>query len=486
MFADDLLLFTKPNIKSVTNVFTTFQIFNQMTGLNINKSKSQISIAGVSNVIFQNILHVSGLQAIDQNAMHLGAPMCKARITNAQCLPLYEKITNKLNNYNGTKISQAGRLVIIQSVASAMCAYFFKLFIIPYKLINMLNRAFNHFLWHGNIFSTKLIPIAYKKIIVPLNKGGLGIINLKLWNIATTSQLVNKLLSSSMGMWEKWNRHYNLRGGNYWTMEAKNSDSFLWKKLLANRSYYLPMVQCNTVNSFWYSPWCAPGMILSHHIDYILLINSGIPINANANDFFIDGVLQLPHVSSTELNNLWSTITDAYKHVDHGGISWNGIHHSISIVYRTIIQIQHDSTFPWHTRIWKSGSKQKHNLLLWKCLMNAIHTQDNLVRRQLIDHSLCILCNRAAENVGHLFFNCHFSFQLWKEVLHRIHERPPHRDFKLEWIRIFHLTRWKTISTKRILSYLKLTIAVIWDERNLRRFARSSSSLSQLLLKIPL
>ena len=175
-----------------------------------------------------------------------------------------------------------------------MCVYYFKLFIIPNKVINMLNRAFNHFLWHGNIYSTKLIPIAYKKITFPFKMGGLGIINLKLWNIATASHHVNRLLSNNVGLWEVWNRQYNLKGGNFWTMEVNKDASFLWKRLMANRRHYLPMVQCNIMNSFWYSPWSAPGKILSHFTDNNLIYNSGIPLNANANSLFINEVLHLP------------------------------------------------------------------------------------------------------------------------------------------------------------------------------------------------
>ena len=61
MFADDLLLFSKPNIKSISNIFATLDIFKTMTGLQINKNKSHISIAGVTDSLITNILHLSGL-----------------------------------------------------------------------------------------------------------------------------------------------------------------------------------------------------------------------------------------------------------------------------------------------------------------------------------------------------------------------------------------------------------------------------------------
>lgn len=166
----------------------------------------------------QSIHLTTGLKPFPADAIYLDASISDTRISTAHCLPLYEKIMSRLNRWSSSQLSMAGRLVIVKSIGFSMMTYFSRLFILPKKLITMLNMTFNHFLWHVNPFSKKLIPIAYPKLLLPLKQGGLGIINLELWNQTAASHYVNLILNKSDSLWAQWNIHYNLKNNNYWNM----------------------------------------------------------------------------------------------------------------------------------------------------------------------------------------------------------------------------------------------------------------------------
>lgn len=59
-------------------------------------------------------------------------------------------------------------------------------------------------------------------------------------------------------------------------------------------------------------------------------------------------------------------------------------------------------------------------------------TRDALIRRGIISqpHEVCcVFCFRAAKTVGHLFFECPFSYNIWSSVLNWVGlEGVVHRD----------------------------------------------------------
>lgn len=179
------------------------------------------------------------------NAKYLGLPLITSRITKTDCLPLFENITSKLCSWSNTKLSQAGRLVIVQSITTAMISYWSRHYILPAKLISMVNSALARFLWHGDPFSKKLIPISFWKAQLPKNLRGLGITNIKTWNKAAISTYFDNLLSCSPDQWTQWVLNNLIRGKNFWAMQIPPNASWSWCNILKLRSTFLPLIQCN-------------------------------------------------------------------------------------------------------------------------------------------------------------------------------------------------------------------------------------------------
>lgn len=173
MFADDLVVFFKPTMITVKTIMDSLDSFYCITGLSINLAKSELMISGVSN---DTINQITNLTSITQNAdssMYLGIPLATSRISYAQCIPLYERLTARLAVWTNRLLSQAGRLTLINSVMFSMTVYWSRAFILPIKLIKMIRRALSNFFWHGTVFSNKLSPCAFSKLEQPKSRGGL-------------------------------------------------------------------------------------------------------------------------------------------------------------------------------------------------------------------------------------------------------------------------------------------------------------------------
>lgn len=92
MFADDLVVFTKPTMSSILCIMSVLNEFYQLTGLKINLSKSTILTAGITLQIRNEIVSVTSLQHNQDSMSYLGIPSATSRITKAQHIPIFEHI----------------------------------------------------------------------------------------------------------------------------------------------------------------------------------------------------------------------------------------------------------------------------------------------------------------------------------------------------------------------------------------------------------
>lgn len=488
LFADDLVCFTKPTTQNITTLLDTFQSFKAITGLSLNSNKSEILVAGLTDHQKGLIINHSGFNEMPTNATYLGLPLISKRITTVNCLPLYEKITRKLSSWPNNKLSQSGRLTIIQSIATAMTTYWTRHYILPMKLISMIKRAMNRFLWHGDPFSTKLIPIAFSKIQIPKKHGGLGITDIKLWNIAAMGRYIDLITTHSKTLWAVWIRSNVIKRRNFWTLTPQPTSSWSWRCILNLRHHFLPLIKCNPCTgislSFWNDPWSNYGTILSAIIPYNLRMQTGIPATATVEEFITNSTVQLPHTSSPLVREIWNSITSNQYSPDSIRVCWGSSKYpfSTSRVYQSLMDLT--EIFPWSSRIWNGYGSMRNNFCLWKIMANAINTKDKLQRIGLAMDDTCVLCCQQAENNIHLFFNCSYVYHIWNRLLAAGSFYRPSRNSIEEWHNIFKHTRWKTNSSHFLLAMLKRTVVTIWHERNSRIFTAKCKTKDQLFYEI--
>jgi hypothetical protein len=64
-------------------------------------------------------------------------------------------------------------------------------------------------------------------------------------------------------------------------------------------------------------------------------------------------------------------------------------------------------------KVWKCPVPPKVKLLAWKICCNALATQMNMYRRQMVTVSTCRICGCEDEDTFHAFLRCPHALQLW-------------------------------------------------------------------------
>lgn len=98
--------------------------------------------------------------------------------------PLTDRIERKLTA-SSTFLSYGDRLTLVNSVLSSLPTYYMCSLSLPVAVIENIDRARRHCLWRGNdLNSNKKSLAAWSKVCRPKDKGGLGVIDLRIQNRA--------------------------------------------------------------------------------------------------------------------------------------------------------------------------------------------------------------------------------------------------------------------------------------------------------------
>ena len=75
-----------------------------------------------------------------------------------------------------------GILQMIRIVVVGIQVYWTQIFLLPQKVIKLIEAVCRSYLWSGEIKITWRALIAWDKVCMPKGAGGINMINLKLWN----------------------------------------------------------------------------------------------------------------------------------------------------------------------------------------------------------------------------------------------------------------------------------------------------------------
>ncbi|XP_074309059.1 uncharacterized protein LOC141643690 [Silene latifolia] len=211
MFADDLLIFCKGDLKSITILMETFNVFSAATGLNISNEKSDIYLNGVDQEVENNILRTTGFRKGSLPFKYLGVCISHKRISRIDCNILVDKMITRIRGWNKRKISYSGRI-------QALC---------------------RNFLWEGEDTYSKALLVAWSILCKDKKVGGLSVTDSRIWNIAAIGKLAWWILIKKDHLWIRWADNIYLKGRDWLTYTPTVNSSWAWRKICEVRTKFL-------------------------------------------------------------------------------------------------------------------------------------------------------------------------------------------------------------------------------------------------------
>ncbi|KAE8711371.1 Ethanolamine-phosphate cytidylyltransferase [Hibiscus syriacus] len=181
-FADDLIVFCRDSSTYILNIKRVLRTFSIMTGLHLNMSKSNLYGINVEGEVLNEYAKEIGCAVGVLPTVYLGLPLGAKRNLEALWEPVMQSFNKKLSGWKASSLSMAGRLVLIKSVLSSLPIFFLSIFRIPSKVYRKLNSIMANFLWGEGSSKSRIHWVNWKRVCLPVEEGGLGILDLNFAN----------------------------------------------------------------------------------------------------------------------------------------------------------------------------------------------------------------------------------------------------------------------------------------------------------------
>jgi hypothetical protein len=178
-YADDTIIMLPAEkvqlatFKSILNQYAAF------TGLKVNYSKSSMIPINLAQEEAVELAREFDCQLGSMPFTYLGLPMGTTKPTIRDMSPLIDRVERRLSATTSF-LSYGDRLVLVNSVQSSLPTFFMLSLRIPVGVVDVVDRARRHCLWRRKDKEKIHSLVAWRMICKPKNKGGLGIINLRI------------------------------------------------------------------------------------------------------------------------------------------------------------------------------------------------------------------------------------------------------------------------------------------------------------------
>lgn len=121
---------------------------------------------------------------------YLGVPLISKKLYAEGCGVLMEKVSARIDSWLSKHLSFAGRLQLISSDLYSLQVFWYSIFILPKKIIRLLEQKLNRYLRSGN-----------DTVKARAKDGGLGLKRVEDWNKAAMLRHIWKLFAREGSLW---------------------------------------------------------------------------------------------------------------------------------------------------------------------------------------------------------------------------------------------------------------------------------------------
>jgi hypothetical protein len=194
LFANDTLLMeaTKEQAHLIEDALRRYE---KSTGPLINPTKCSILFG--ADCMQANQERVKQILQIGRTTMeekYLGLPTREGRMSKDKFQNMKEKLVRKFNNWAEKNMSSGAKEVMIKVVAQAIPTYSMGVFKLPVALCDEMTQLIRYFWWGEDAEHIKVHWIAWDKLLLAKNMGGMGFRDLRLFNQALLARHAWRLI----------------------------------------------------------------------------------------------------------------------------------------------------------------------------------------------------------------------------------------------------------------------------------------------------
>ncbi|WVZ65991.1 LOW QUALITY PROTEIN: hypothetical protein U9M48_015270 [Paspalum notatum var. saurae] len=145
MYADDAIIFIKPEKRELENLAAPLHVFGEATGLHTNIQKSSIIPIKCAGLNLDEILAGFPASRASFPIRYLGIPLTVARLKKVDFQYLIDKVSSRLAGWQGHNLTHTRRLVLVKSVLSAQPVHTLTVINVPKEVLEEIDKLSDSF-----------------------------------------------------------------------------------------------------------------------------------------------------------------------------------------------------------------------------------------------------------------------------------------------------------------------------------------------------
>ncbi|CAN1787955.1 Putative ribonuclease H protein At1g65750 [Linum perenne] len=388
---------------------------------------NQVAVERIGNYIGKTVrLDLLGMPLTQNLGKYLGVPILHERINVHTYQDILDKIDNKLAGWKVKSLSLAGRVTLAKSVLAAIPAYAMQTSVLPPKTCEAIDRRIRNFVWGTTAEARKISLVAWEKICLPKENGGLGLRMAGILNRAYLTKLAFTFFKDKERLWVRLLQHkYFTESGNEGIRQRRlPSKSPLWKGMSREWNTMLDgarsSVRDGSQTLFWTNTWVDTGIRLVDEADTSV---EGFNIDSTVAEFTnADGQWDFDSINKFLLPAMVDLIAGMTPpHQDRGPDDWiwgcekSGIF-SIKSAYNLICRAESDNEAEKWKCVWKWTGPYRIRFFLWLAAKERLLTNAARMRRGFTQDASCPFCANNEESISHILRDCSFAAETWRHV----------------------------------------------------------------------
>ena len=174
-----------------------------MSGMKINYDKSEMIPMNLEDYEEKCMQETLGCPVGAFPIKYLGIPLHYEKLRREDVQPMIDKIVRRIAGWRGKLLSLAGRIVLIKTCLASIPVYLMSFFKFPKWALDIINSHMANCLWDDYEGHGKIHLVNWKLMNMCKEDGGLGIPDLKFFNLSLLGSWVKRYIVGDGKMWQE-------------------------------------------------------------------------------------------------------------------------------------------------------------------------------------------------------------------------------------------------------------------------------------------
>jgi ribonuclease HI len=332
-----------------------------------------------------------------------------------------DRVWKRINSWRGRALSRAGKEIMIKSVLQAIPSYVMSVYLLPDSTIRDIERMMNSYWWGGGANNKGIRWLAWDRLSIPKNQGGMGFRDLRNFNLALIAKQGWNIMTKPHTLVAKIYKSRYFPKSSFFNSKLGHNPSYAWRGIWKARQTLMHGCRWSIGDGsnirVMEDPWLRGEQgtwIPSPQIQGVhnLTINELMVSNRKSWDIIKVESLFPSHVAKCILE------TPLFDLVNEDKLVWIDSpqgNYSVKSGYKLLCNISGtvndaNTRDDWSS-LWKIHAPPKAKHLLWRICKGCLPTRVRLQNRHVPCPVNCPLCDHVTEDDWHVICDCVVSVQ---------------------------------------------------------------------------